>query len=237
MKAYPSHVDVNVKKKNPCRWLSYAISNILFLYERSQHEFIIFTCHHLNFCILSFHLSMEKSDLKRTATKHSQNLVDMFKRKKLSATPTLNHVADPSTNVVHQSVDSSVSTTLTPEVNIDTATTEAAASTTSDVSSSVPEPGNTVATEDSVSTTEAAASTTLDASSSVPEQGKQATDNSKSAPVCQPFQPIDPKYDFPLRSFSNGKKQKQFNRDWFKNEDWKSWLHYNEQKDGAFCST
>ena len=221
MKAYPSHVDVNVKKKNPCRWLSYAISNILFLYERSQHEFIIFTCHHLNFCILSFHLSMEKSDLNRTATKHSQNLVDMFKRKKLSATPTLNHVADPSTNVVHQSV----------------ATTEAAASTTSDVSSSVPEPGNAAATEDSVSTTEAAASTTLDASSSVPEQGKQATDNSKSAPVCQPFQPIDPKYDFPLRPFSNGKKQKQFNRDWFKNEDWKSWLHYSEQKDGAFCST
>ena len=89
----------------------------------------------------------------------------------------------------------------------------------------------------SVSTTEAAASTTLDASSSVSEQGKQATDNTKSTPVGQPFQPIDPKYDFPLRSFSNRKKQKRFNRDWFKNEDWKSWLHYHAEKDAAFCST
>ena len=123
--------------------------------------------------------------------------MDMFKRKKLSATPTLNHVADPTTNVVDQNVDSSVSTTLTPEVNIDTATAEAAASTTLDVLSSVPEPGNTATTEDSVSTTEAATSTTLDASSSVPEQGKQATDNTKPALVGQPFQLIDPKYDFP----------------------------------------
>ena len=81
---------------------------------------------------------MGKSDLKRAATKHCQNLGDMFKRKKLSATPTLNHAADPSTNVVDQSVDSSASTTLTPEVNTDTATTQVAASTTLDVSSSVP---------------------------------------------------------------------------------------------------
>ena len=42
---------------------------------------------------------MGKSDLKRAATKRCQNLRDMFKRKKLGATPTLNHVADPSTNV------------------------------------------------------------------------------------------------------------------------------------------
>ena len=131
----------------------------------------------------------------------------MFKRKKLTATSTLNHVADPSTNVVDQSVDSSASTTLTPEVNIDTATTDAA----------VP--------------------TTLDASSCVPEQGKQAIDNTKPALVGKPFQPMDPKYDFPPQSFSNGKKQKRFNRDWFKNEDWKSWLHYNAEKNAAFCST
>ena len=39
------------------------------------------------------------------------------------------------------------------------------------------------------------------------------------------------------RSFSNGKKQKRFNRDWFKNEDWKFWLHDNAEKDAAFCST
>ena len=111
---------------------------------------------------------MGKSDFKRAASKHSQNLGDMFQRKKLSVTPTLNHVANPSTNVVDQSVDSSASKTLTPEVNIDTATTEAAASITLDVSFSVPKPGNTARTEDSVSTTEAVASTTLDVSSFVP---------------------------------------------------------------------
>ena len=52
----------------------------------------------------------------------------MFKKKKLSATPTLNQVADPSANVVDQSVDL---TTLTPEVNT--------ASTNLDKLSSVPE--------------------------------------------------------------------------------------------------
>ena len=57
--------------------------------------------------------------------KWTQSLGDMFKRKKLSAMPTLNNAADPSTNVVDQSVDSSASTTLMPEVNIITATTGA----------------------------------------------------------------------------------------------------------------
>ena len=55
--------------------------------------------------------------------------------------------------------------------------------------------------------------------------------------LAKPFQRIDPKYDFPLRSFSNGKKQKRFSRDWLKNEDWKSWLHCNAEKDASFCST
>ena len=133
------------------------------------------------------------------------------KGKKLSTTATLNHVADPSTNV-DRSVDSSVLTTLTREVNINTTTLQAAVSTTLDVFTtldvlpSVPELGNTAKTEDSVSTTETAISTTLDASYSVPEEGKQATDNKKPAPVGQPFQPIDPKFDSRLRSFSNGKK-------------------------------
>ena len=98
----------------------------------------------------------------------------------------MNHIVDPSTNV-DRSVDSSVSTTLTPEVNINTATAEAAVSTTLDVLPSVPEPGNTAIKEDSVSTTKEAISTTLDVSSSVPEQGKLATDNTKPAPVGQPF--------------------------------------------------
>ena len=104
-----------------------------------------------------------------------------------------------------------------------------------DVSSSVPKPGNTATIEDSVSTTDSAANTILDTSSSVPEKGNQVTDI-KAAPVGQTFRPVDPKYDFPLRSFSNGKKQKRFNRDWFKNEDYKSWLHCNGEKDAAFCS-
>ena len=121
----------------------------------------------------------------------------MFKRKKLSAMPTLNNAADPSTNVVDQSVDSSASTTLMPEVNIITATTGAVASTTLEVSSSIVEPMNTATTEDSVSTTEAAASTTLHTSNSVREQGKQSTDT-KPAPAGQPFQPSDSKYDFSL---------------------------------------
>ena len=113
---------------------------------------------------------MAKSDLKRAATKHSQNLNST-------------HAANRSTNVVDQSVDSSASPTPTPEVNIDTATTEAAASTTLDILSSVPELRNTATTEDSVSTTEAAASATLDASPFVPEQGKRATDKTKPPPV------------------------------------------------------
>ena len=62
-----------------------------------------------------------------------------------------------------------MSTTLTPGVNIDTGTTEAEASTTLDVLSSVPEPGNTITKEDSVSTTETVAFATLGASSSVPD--------------------------------------------------------------------
>ena len=119
-----------------------------------------------------------------------------------SAMPTLNNVADPSRNVVDQSVDSSASTTLTPEVNIVTATTGTVASTTLEVSSSVPEPVNGATTEDSVSTTEAAASATLDTSNCVPDQGKQTT-HTKLAPAGQPFQPIDPKYDFSLQSFSS----------------------------------
>ena len=148
---------------------------------------------------------------------------------------TKNRVANPSTNIFDQSVGSFPSTTLTPELKIDTATTEAEASTTFDVSSYVPEPANTATTEDSVATTETAASAILHVLSSVPEQGKQATDNRKPIPISQPFQPIHPKYDSPLRSFSNGKKQKRFNYDWFKNEDWKSWLNYNAEKDAAFC--
>ena len=67
--------------------------------------------------------------------------------------------------------------------------------------------------------------------------GKQSTDASKPAAIERPFQPNDPTYNFPLRAFSNGKKQKRFNRDWFENENWKPWLHYDPEKDAAFCAT
>ena len=102
----------------------------------------------------------------------------------------MNHVANHSTNVVDQSVDSSASTTITWEINIGTATTEAAAYATLDVSSSVPEPGNTATTEDSVSTTEAAASKALDVSSSFPEKGKQGADNTKLLLLANPFRQL-----------------------------------------------
>ena len=67
--------------------------------------------------------------------------------------------------------------------------------------------------------------------------GKQSTDALKPAAIERPFQPNDPTYNFPLRSFSNGTKQKRFNRDWFENENWKPWLHYDPEKDAAFCAT
>ena len=131
----------------------------------------------------------------------------MFKRKKISATPALNHLTHPSKNVVDQSVDSSASTTQTPEVNIDTATTEAAASTTLDVSASVPKSRNTATTEDSVSTTETTASTSLDASSCVPEQGRESTDNTKPALVGT-FPANWPKIWFPPAIIYEWKKSK-----------------------------
>ena len=193
-------------------WLLHAISNILFLCEKFLNEFIIFTCHPLIFGFLYFHLSMGKNNLKQAVTKHSQNLRGMFKRKKTKYNSNFESRCR-SFNKRYRSVDSSVLTTLTREVNINTTTLQAAVSiptldvfTTLDVLPSVPELGNTAKTEDSVSTIETAISTTLDVSHSVPEEGKQATDNKKPAPVGQPFQPIDPKFDSRLRSFSNGKK-------------------------------
>ena len=82
MKTYPSHVAVNLRKLNPCKWLSYTVSNILFLCEKFQHEFIIFTCHPLFSRIFSFHLSIGKIDFKRAATEHPQNLGNIYSKGK-----------------------------------------------------------------------------------------------------------------------------------------------------------
>ena len=67
---------------------------LTFYFHVKGFNMNLYTCHPLIFCILSFHLIMGKSDLKRAASKYSQNLGYMVKRKKLSVTPTLNHVAN-----------------------------------------------------------------------------------------------------------------------------------------------
>ena len=54
------------------------------------------------------------------------------------------------------------------------------------------------------------------------ESGKQSSDDALPTAIDELFQPRDPKFNFPLRSFSNGKKEKRFNRNWFENKDWKS---------------
>ena len=69
------------------------------------------------------------------------------------------------------------------------------------------------------------------------ESAKQSSDDALPTAIDELFQPRDPKFNFPLRSFSNGKKEKRFNRNWLENKDWKSWLHYNPEKDAAFCAT
>lgn len=137
---------------------------------------------------------MGKNDLKRSAAKHSQNLAEMFKKKKLSVPASKNPTTSTPVVPVPVVENPVTSTSIDPVVQITSA---------SEVSAS--------------------------------ESGKQSTDNAKPAAIDQPFQPKD--YNFPLRSFSNGKKTKRFNRDWFENENWKSWLHYDSEKDAAFCAT
>lgn len=47
-----------------------------------------------------------------------------------------------------------------------------------------------------------------------------------------PYQPRDPK------SFKDrGWKSRPFQPSWFDDEDWKTWLHYDQEKDAAFCFT
>ena len=67
---------------------------LTFYFHAKCFNMNLYTCHPLIFCILSFHLIMGKSDLKRAASKYSQNLGYMVKRKKLSVTRTLKHVAN-----------------------------------------------------------------------------------------------------------------------------------------------
>ena len=152
---------------------------------------------------------MGKNHLKRGASKHSQNLADMFKRKKLStsdistiSTTSENlAITNPITSDVTSSMPAAVSPVLSEIENVENSLTPA-----------------------DVSKLPVAKSPTVTLSL---ESGKQSSDDELPTPIDELFQPRDPKFNFPLRSFSNGKKEKRFNRNWFENKDRKSWLHYN----------
>ena len=162
---------------------------------------------------------MGKNDLKRAASKHSQNLADMFKRKKLSTsdistTSTTSEnlvITNPVTSDVTSSMPAVFSPVLSEIENVENSITPA------DVSKLPVEKSPTV--------------------TSSLESGKQSSDDALPTAIDELFQPRDPKLNFPLRSFSNRKKEKRFNRNWFENKDWKSWLHDNPEKDAAFCAT
>ena len=162
---------------------------------------------------------MGKNDLKRAASKHSQNLADMFKRKKLSTsdistTSTTSEnlvITNPVTSDVTSSMPAVFSPVLSEIENVENSITPA------DVSKLPVEKSPTV--------------------TSSLESGKQSSDDALPTAIDELFQSRDPKLNFPLRSFSNRKKEKRFNRNWFENKDWKSWLHDNPEKDAAFCAT
>ncbi len=65
-------------------------------------------------------------------------------------------------------------------------------------------------------------------------RGKQSCVTTKPPSIVTPFQPRDHNYVFPLRSFRNGKVTKRFNRNWFSNDDWMSWIHYDSEIDVVF---
>ena len=47
----------------------------------------------------------------------------------------------------------------------------------------------------------------------------------------EPFQPRDPKY------FRNEKNSRPFLPSWFDHNEWNTWLHYDQEKEAAFCFT
>ena len=179
---------------------------------------------------------MGKNDLKRAAAKHSQNLKEMFKRQRLATansnettyvSPNENDIAK-SSNRSEESEESSISASPLFEDNPTTEKLQASKET------AIPSSTNSKSERPSTS---ASSSSEPEVSVLSSDPGKQSKESSKPTAIQEPFQPRDPKFTFPLRSFSNGKKQKRFNRDWFENKDWKSWLHYDSEKDAAFCAT
>ena len=64
------------------------------------------------------------------------------------------------------------------------------------------------------------------------DHGKQSSTSQNPLPIAMPYQPKDPK------SFADrGKNSRRFQPYWFDHDDWKTWLHYDQEKDAAFCFT
>lgn len=124
----------------------------------------------------------KNNELKRAAVQHSQNLRDMFKKKKLEdedEISTTTEIEEPSVQEHTENVD--------------------------------------------------------DPSDSANSHGKQSSSRSLPTEVQKPFQ-LNETFSFLIR-MTAGRKSKRFNCDWFNNENWNSWLHYDIEKDAAFCAT
>ena len=69
--------------------------------------------------------------------------------------------------------------------------------------------------------------------SSAETRGKQSSASEKPATVGEkPCQPRDPKC-----FLDRGKNSRPFRPSWFDHDEWKTWLHYDQEKDAAFCFT
>ena len=67
--------------------------------------------------------------------------------------------------------------------------------------------------------------------SSAETREKQSSASEKPATVCEkPSQRRDPKC-----FLDRGKNSRPFRPSWFDHDEWKTWLHYDQEKDAAFC--
>ena len=193
---------------------------------------------------LLVHASSESStsasgkDLNRPAASNLQKLHQFFKKPKtvqnVPKSDSKNDSVATSASVTSLSDNSAQSSTLKPAsfaedthfVDSESSSFESA----SFVESSIhvaPEP----------LTPESTSSVHGSSVSSTSVSGKQSLETATPPRIDQPFQPTDTTFKFPLRSFNKGKKHKRFNQKWFENKDWEAWLHYDVDKDAAFCTT
>ena len=117
------------------------------------------------------------------------------------------------------------STSINTEITPATPTTISNADDTTPISDSIP----TVDESLSFSSEKAVHPSTLEAC------GKQSVASQKPVAVLgeKPYQPRDPKCF--LRCGANSKRS--FRPSWFDHNDWKNWLHYDVEKNAAFCFT